>query len=298
MEMLVIHKENFSEINGNLYTKIEESLSDLNNEYPFFKSWLHKVFLELQTTDRRYIIACVDGEQKIIKGVAIIKKTPSENKICTLRVVYPFKRKGIGTALLEKSLELLDDGKPLITVSSNHIEEFKPFLLKHGFVIKDRVKSIYQKGIYEYFFNVHYLHKNVLLSIHPEFVKQIMDGRKRIEFRKKKFDKSVERVYVYSTSPVRRVCGYFKVTDIIEDTPEKIWSQFGDVGCISKERFEDYYKTQRVGFGIIINEFKSFISPVNPKLIDINFKAPQSYCYIDNIETLKWLSSQKIQNKS
>ena len=35
-----------------------------------------------------------------------------------------------------------------------HMKEFSSFLKKRGFVLKDKVKSLYRRGSYEYFFNV------------------------------------------------------------------------------------------------------------------------------------------------
>lgn len=44
---------------------------------------------------------------------------------------------------------------------------------------------------------------NAILSIKPEFVKEIVSGRKRYEYRKAIFRQPVEKVYIYM--PLRRL---------------------------------------------------------------------------------------------
>lgn len=295
MRLIVIDKTNCRSIGNFIFEQLKEILMDLNKEYPFFESWLNKVFLELQTTYNRYIIVCVDQSNKYVRGVAILKKTNVENKICTLRVVSSFKRMGIGTSLLQKSIEVLKDKKPLITVPGIHMKEFAPFLKNNGFVLKDQVKSIYIKGAYEYFFNVPYEHKTVLISVHPEYVSKIISGEKNIEFRKTSFSPSVERVYIYSSAPTKKIVGFFNVNEVIKDTPQKLWDKYSTKGCIDKEKYDEYYSHHSIAVGILIEDFFKFIKPVNPKLFDKDFRAPQSFCYIDNVRQIKWLEEQQIE---
>ena len=49
----------------------------------------------------------------------------------------------------------------------------------------------------------------VLLSIKPEFVKEIFEGRKKFEYRKSIFTKDVTSVIVYSTKPEGMIVGEF-----------------------------------------------------------------------------------------
>ena len=56
---------------------------------------------------------------------------------------------------------------------------------------------------------------DVLLSIRPKHVKAIEQGKKKFEFRKVIFRKSVERIYIYETSPTSQIVGFFEVGSII-----------------------------------------------------------------------------------
>jgi type I restriction enzyme S subunit len=46
---------------------------------------------------------------------------------------------------------------------------------------------------------------NVLLSIRPKYVEEIIKGNKRYEFRKSIFKKKVDEVWIYATSPTKKL---------------------------------------------------------------------------------------------
>jgi type I restriction enzyme S subunit len=53
---------------------------------------------------------------------------------------------------------------------------------------------------------------NVLLSIKPKYANQIVKGNKKYEFRKSVFkNRDLEMVYIYSSSPVKRIIGAFAI---------------------------------------------------------------------------------------
>ena len=65
----------------------------------------------------------------------------------------------------------------------------------------------------------------VLLSIKPEFVQEIFTGKKKYEYRKAIFTRSVDKVVVYSTKPVGMIVGEFTVENILNDTPSTLWDR-------------------------------------------------------------------------
>ena len=48
---------------------------------------------------------------------------------------------------------------------------------------------------------------SILLSINPEHVENIMNGNKLYEFRKKACKRHVDKIIIYSTTPVMMVVG-------------------------------------------------------------------------------------------
>ena len=129
---------------------------------------------------------------------------------------------------------------------------------------------------------------NILLSIKPEFVKKILSHEKLYEFRKSIFKQKVERIYIYSTYPVKKIVGYFEVTDIICGSPEELWELFSDVSGICENEFFKYYLDVEEGFAIKIDNLVIFDEFIDMNMFD-EFKAPQSFCYVENNDCLKEL---------
>lgn len=122
---------------------------------------------------------------------------------------------------------------------------------------------------------------SVILSIKPIYAHAIMAGTKKVEFRKKIFKKPVDKVFVYSSSPEKKIIGYFTIGEVIEDTPEKLWEKFNKVGGINKKDFFEYYKNYETGFSIGINDYEKFDKGVDPADFFDKFCAPQSYIYLE-----------------
>ncbi len=122
---------------------------------------------------------------------------------------------------------------------------------------------------------------DVLLSIKPRYVEAIIDGRKKYEFRKNKFSKKdINCAYIYSTSPVKKIIGIFKIADIIEGSPRALWDQLKDDAGISEDEFFDYFRNKEMGFALEIKKVEIFEYPLDPKIVFPNFTPPQSFCYI------------------
>lgn len=123
---------------------------------------------------------------------------------------------------------------------------------------------------------------NVLMSIKPEFVNRILTGEKQYEFRKSIFKENVERIYIYSSYPVKKIVGYFEVDEIIHKSPEELWNSYSDVSGISKKDFFEYFKDREKGYAIKINNLKVFDEFIEMK----DYTGPQSFCYIENSDYL------------
>jgi predicted transcriptional regulator len=127
---------------------------------------------------------------------------------------------------------------------------------------------------------------NVILSIKPKYAQSIISGIKKVEFRKKIFKRPVDKVYIYSSSPTKKLIGYFTFSEIVEESPTDLWAKFQAVGAIDKADFFDYYKDSDKGFAIVIDKVEKFKKGIDPIDFFENFCAPQSYIYIEeNLNT-------------
>ncbi|AVF28815.1 ASCH domain-containing protein [Paenibacillus larvae] len=121
----------------------------------------------------------------------------------------------------------------------------------------------------------------VLLSIKPEFVEKIFSGEKKYEYRKSIFKKeNIDTVVVYSTMPEGKIVGEFKVEAIIVNRPDILWEKTKDASGISNLFFKQYFENRVEGYAIKISDPKLYDEPIDPKLENKSFHAPQSFCYI------------------
>jgi len=122
---------------------------------------------------------------------------------------------------------------------------------------------------------------DAILSIKPIYAEAILEGRKQVEFRRKVFKKSVDKVFIYSSSPTKEIVGYFTIDEIVEEKPKSLWKKFNRVGGIQKTDFFRYFDGLDKGFTIKIDKVKKFDKGFDPKKIIENFTAPQSYIYLE-----------------
>ena len=111
----------------------------VKNDYPDYKEWYTKVQVPgLYTNERNIIIAHI--KDKIV-GFVSLKKTNEEKKICTFYVEKSFRRNKIGTILVERAVEFLEEDRPLITIPMDKLNEFIKIANKYNWKITD-IKEI------------------------------------------------------------------------------------------------------------------------------------------------------------
>jgi len=123
---------------------------------------------------------------------------------------------------------------------------------------------------------------DVLLSIKPKYVKSIIAGEKRYEFRKTIFkNRETNRIYIYSSSPVKKIVGTFEIGGILEDHPVNLWNNVKDFAGINDRDFFAYFEGKSRAFAIKIQNPQEFHNPIDPYEMMPGFVPPQSYCYMD-----------------
>ncbi len=125
---------------------------------------------------------------------------------------------------------------------------------------------------------------NVILSIKPKYVKKILNGTKKYEFRKNIFRKEVKEILVYATHPVKKIVCKFRIGKIIMDKPENLWNKFGNFSGLEREEFFAYFKNKKIGVAIEIKEVYEFMEPIDLSKVVPESKAPQSWFYLPTIQ--------------
>ena len=140
---------------------------------------------------------------------------------------------------------------------------------------------------------------DVILSIKPKYVDAILRGEKKYEFRKIIFkNKNIDYVYIYSSSPVKKIVALFNVGDIIEDSPKALWDRCKDLSGINDIDFFKYFTDNRKGFAIEIDNLEKLKTPIDPKKIMPGFVPPQSFCYVEAPLLPKGINYSNEKNKS
>ena len=123
--------------------------------------------------------------------------------------------------------------------------------------------------------------RKLLMSINPEHVENILAGKKKFEFRKTKCKEQIDYIVIYATAPVMKVVAEVEVTDIIKDTPQKVWEKTSNAAGIDKEFFDCYYSGRETAVAYVLGRVTQLDSP--RQLSDYGVRtAPQSYVYIHN----------------
>lgn len=123
----------------------------------------------------------------------------------------------------------------------------------------------------------------ILLSIKPNFVAEIVNGKKQFEFRKTLYKRrDLKTIVVYSSSPVCRLVGEIEVEDILYENPDKLWKLTKSAAGITKECFQNYFAGKHYAYAIKIKAFHPYEKPL---VLDEKYPGvtpPQSFCYVES----------------
>lgn len=121
----------------------------------------------------------------------------------------------------------------------------------------------------------------VVLSIKPEYTKKIFSFKKHYELRRQIFKKKeIKRVLIYESFPTKKIVGEFLIENIIYDTPNNIFKNYGEELGIEKEKYDKYFLGKKKAYAIKIGQVKKYENMLELKDLCLK-KAPQSFQYIN-----------------
>jgi len=120
-----------------------------------------------------------------------------------------------------------------------------------------------------------------LLSIRPEYAEAILNGSKRVEFRRTRFSRDVSIVVIYATQPVGKVVGWFEVEAIETGSPARLWSEFRNCGGITRSQFLAYYDGSETGYAIRVRQAHRLPQARPLKAAAGLDRALQSFAYLE-----------------
>ena len=129
-----------------------------------------------------------------------------------------------------------------------------------------------------------------VLSIKPKFVNLIKDGHKNYEFRKYSPKKGVDRIWIYTSSPICSL-EYVAEIDHIVTYPEHILEK-----GVGNDEFNNGLKQSKYAYHI--KHLYRLNTSLELKRLknEFGFTAPQSYFYLDNNKELfEFVLAQKLK---
>ena len=121
----------------------------------------------------------------------------------------------------------------------------------------------------------------ILMPINPEYVDEILAGRKKYEYRKIKAKRdNIDKMVIYSTSPIMKVVAEVDIKGVIEENPEKLWELTKNASGITKDFYNKYYRNKNVAIAYELGNIKIYDEPKSLSDIGVNY-VPQSFIYLD-----------------
>ena len=118
--------------------------------------------------------------------------------------------------------------------------------------------------------------KHILMSVRPEHAENIIEGRKVFEYRRRPpLIEYFTTILIYATLPTGKVIGEVTARCTLRGEPNYIWSLTARGGCITRERFDEYFKGMTVASAISLESPLRYEHPLS-----LHKRAPQSWQWL------------------
>lgn len=273
--------------------------------YPEIGGWLEKkVIPQLSQPNRKAFVAYLDSRPV---GTMIFK-TGKSSKLCHLHVANDMRRKKIGEALITlMAIQLKQTAEEVyFTIPESVWADQEPFFSQFGFLNQGQASRQYRLFDRELFCSAtstEFLSASLrslseltqtlcfgpitqepalVMSIRPSFARQIFEGKKTVEIRKRFSEKWVgHRITIYASKPEQALVGEATIKNVDTNYPQVIWERYGsEVGCDLAE-FLKYCGDSNVVSAIILSEISRLDHPLKRSFLATVFNdpmvPPQSY---------------------
>lgn len=123
--------------------------------------------------------------------------------------------------------------------------------------------------------------EHILISLQPRHARNIFDGLKHVEFRRRNMHVSPgTTVWIYVKLPIGAITGRAVISCINTSSPSALWKKYGAVSGLSKSEFFSYFKGVKDGVALELADTKELRKPIHlPALRDTlgGFHPPQFF---------------------
>lgn len=119
----------------------------------------------------------------------------------------------------------------------------------------------------------------IILPIKPLYSEKILNGTKTYELRRIIHKKNVDKVIIYSTSPISKVIGEFNIADIIHLPVKELWRRTHANNGVNESDFYSYFHGKENGYAIQVSNPETYPKPLPLEHFGITHP-PQSFIYM------------------
>jgi len=293
---------------------LRNQLCSCEEEYPTIANWVkEKVVPGIKNGQRIGYVGYLDG---VPIASAVIKRG-SHAKFCHLRVGRCYENLHLGELFFTlMALEARNSAAEVhFTLPKGLWEQKAHFFRGFGFSEAEMASTQYRKTEPElrctarfstvwkaalgklpkvsntFLVGGHSINSGVVMSIHPRYATEIMNGKKRFEIRRRFSHKWIgSRVFIYATSPVSALVGEATVERIHIGSPGEIMEKcHGDAGY-SKQDVLDYAGKRTELCAIELSEIRPYRRRMCrmelSTMLNAHLSPPQSYCSLR--ENIGW----------
>lgn len=121
--------------------------------------------------------------------------------------------------------------------------------------------------------------RNIIISINPEHVENIINGTKKYEYRTKAAKSDVKKILIYETTPVKRIVAEAEIIEVLQMSPDELWKITKEHSGITKIFFNSYFKNRKIAYAYKLGKVKVYKE--TKSLEEFGLKcAPQSFAYV------------------
>lgn len=127
----------------------------------------------------------------------------------------------------------------------------------------------------------------IVLTIKPRWAKEIYGGWKKFEFRKVIPKRKFGKIFLYESSPVKRITGMIIKRNVFKGTPNTVWTNidiidkhFPVLGSMTREEFMEYFKNRKIAYAIYIGRVIKYEKQFDPVKAGWWKISPQNFMYI------------------
>lgn len=122
------------------------------------------------------------------------------------------------------------------------------------------------------------MERRIVISIKLEFVREILNGTKAYEYRRRAAKGYISSLLIYETAPTKKIVAEAEVLDILSLAPSELWEKTKDHSGITKSFFDEYFANRNVAYAYKLGKIMVFKEPKELKDFGLEY-APQSFAY-------------------